>query len=468
MRLPTRVMLVGLLLTSGSVWATEDGAGSGTEKTSSKKAPVAREQSDGGTQPADPTAQAAPAPPAAQEEEPIFVTLAQDPYIRRYGRPPGEGWIPVPGTKTELRFGGLIQLNLIHDFQNAGFPYGWFVPALIPVPTNETPNTEFDPRTSRVTFETRTNTEEAGSVRTMVDVDFYGDLSASFIKPRLRQAYVTWVGPRSNISFSAGQTWSTYLDLQVWPEILDLQGPNAMTGARQGLLRGSYAFGEQKNTIFDLAVEQPTTAVSGGTGLKQSPDLVARLSWQKSWGHLQGAAIGRQLVAESTQGGGRDSAFGYGLSFSGSFKVPGTKRKGALTDDLGERQDSLQFQVQGGSGSGRYVFDLGSAPRGQDAVYDDATQALVTLDHIGGFVAYHRWWTDRLRTALVYGTTRVDNLAIQGPDDLERTTYVLVNLAYRAFRRMDVGAEYAWGERRNKDGQKGHANRLVLGLNFGF
>jgi hypothetical protein len=62
----------------------------------------------------------------------------------------------------------------------------------------------------------------------------------------------------------------------------------------------------------------------------------------------------------------------------------------------------------------------------------------------------------------------VDNLTIQGPDDLERTTYVLVNLAYRPFRRMDIGAEYTWGERRNKDGQKGRATRLLLGLNFGF
>jgi hypothetical protein len=81
---------------------------------------------------------------------------------------------------------------------------------------------------------------------------------------------------------------------------------------------------------------------------------------------------------------------------------------------------------------------------------------------------HRRTRTDRLRTQLVYGIERADNLAIQGPDDLERTTYVLVNLAYRAFQRMDIGAEYTWGERRNRDGQKGHANRLLLGVNFGF
>ena len=33
---------------------------------------------------------------------------------------------------------------------------------------------------------------------------------------------------------------------------------------------------------------------------------------------------------------------------------------------------------------------------------------------------------------------------------------------------MDIALEYVWGERRNKDGEKGHANRIQFGLNFGF
>jgi len=400
-------------------------------------------------------------------EEPVFVTLARDPYISRYGRPPGEGWIPVPGTRTELKFSGFIQLNIIHDFENAGFPYGWFVPAAIPVPTDDKPNTEFDPRTSRFVFETRTNTKEAGSVRTNIDIDFYGDLTGSTPTPRLREAYVTWVGPSTKISFSAGQTWSTFLDLGIWPEIADLQGPNSMTGQRQGLLRGSYAFGKKQDLVLDLAIEQPDTQVQNGDGLKDWPDLVARVNWQRDWGHLQGAAIGRRLVAENTAGEGRDSAVGYGLSLSGSWMVPGTKRKNAPTDNLGPRQDSIQFQVQGGSGTGRYVFDLASVP-GQDAVYDDVAQTIEPLDQFGWFAAYHRWWTDRLRSQFVYGVESVDNLAIQGTDALERTTYALANFTYRAFERMDIGIEYSRGERRNADGQTGRANRLLLCLNFGF
>jgi len=403
----------------------------------------------------------------------VFEQLARDPYLKRYGRPAGDGWMPVLETNTDVRFGGLIQLNMIHDFENAGYPYGWFVPALIPVPTDNTPNTEFDARPSRFVFETRTQTQEVGNVSTFISFDFYavGGGTAAFPEPRLRQAYVTWVGPKSNIAMTVGQSWSTFLDLGVWPEIADLQGPNAMTGSRQGLIRGSRSFGAKKNLVFDLALEQPETAVQNTADAKAItdwPDLVARLNWQQDWGHLQGAVLARQLVAETTAGTGRDSAFGYGLSLSGSWKVPGTRRKSSVADDLGPRQDTIQFQVQSGSGSGRYVFDLSTAETGYDAFYDVTNQTLEPLDQLGWFAAYHHWWTDRLRSAFVYSVEEMDNLAIQPGGSYKKGTYMLANLAYRAFTRMDIALEYTKGERENKDGQTGEANRINLAFNYGF
>ena len=164
----------------------------------------------------------------AATETSVFEELAKDPYERRYGHKPGDGWIPISGTATEFRFGGFVQLNVIHDFKDTGYLYGDFTPTLIPVPTDHSTNTEFDVRTSRISFETRSNTEEAGSVRTMISMDFAGQPTSGSIQPRLRQAYVSWVGPQSNVSITAGQAWTTYLDLGVWPELFDLEGPNTI------------------------------------------------------------------------------------------------------------------------------------------------------------------------------------------------------------------------------------------------
>jgi len=400
--------------------------------------------------------------------ETVFEQQAQDPYLKRYGRMPGEGWIPLPKTTTEVRFSGFIQANYIHDFQNAGFPAGSFFPALIPVPTNETGQTTFDPRTSKFAFETRTNTADAGVIRTVFDMDLYGSLEGPFVGFRVRQAYVTWVGRRSNISFTAGRAFSTYVDLGAWPEIADLQGPNAMTGARAGLLRGSYAFGEEKDLVFDLSFEQPQTAVDGARGLTDMPDIAGRLNWQKGWGHLAVMGLVRRLVAQDSEGEGKDAALGNGLSLSGSLLVPGTERDATVEDNLGPRQDNLQFQIQSGSGTGRYVFDLGVATTPQDAIYDPAAQEVLPLSQWGGFAAYHHWWTDRLRSQLVYGFEQVDNRSLQDDAAYQKTIYALANLAYRPATRFDIALEYAYGRLTNKVDQTGHANRLMLALNYGF
>ncbi len=460
---------IGLLLcvlfsAGGAVLADDSKAGAsptnqnGTEEqTSDKKTPA--KKTGPGT--------------AAHNDDSIFVTLQNDPYVKRYGREPGEGWIPLLETSTELRFGGFVQLNVLHDFQKTEFPYGWFVPILIDVPTNNQPNTQFDARGSTVTFETNTNTEKVGSVRTYFQIDFYGNLANplkdTFFYPRMKQAYVTWVGPDSNIAFTIGQAWSTFADLRAYPEILDLQGPNGMVGSRQGMVRGSYSFSKSGNLILDVSAEQPDTMVRNGVGLGNWPDFATRLNWQHGRGHLQGAALLREITGENMDGSGRDSAFGYGLSFSGSFKVPGTLRGNAPADNLGPRQDSVQFQIQGGSGIGRYVLDIATGPEPFDAIYDETLGEITPIAEIGGFVAYRHWWTGYLRSQFVYSRMDVGSNDIrQDDEDLDCTQYFLANLAYRMFSRMDMAVEYTWGSRRNLDGRTGRANRFLVGFNFGF
>jgi len=404
---------------------------------------------------------------APEASDSAFERIAQDPYLKRSGRAAGEGWNPVLETDTDLRFSGFIQLNVIHDFENAGYPYGSFIPGLIPVPTDDTPNTEFDARASRFVFETRTNTNEVGYVNTFISADFYANL-ASTPQPRLRQAYVTWVGLGNQVALTVGQAWSTYIDLSAWPAIIDMQGPNAMTGIRQGLIRGSRAIGENKNLVFDFSIEQPETLVQNGTGLTDWPDIAGRVDWQKAWGHLRGMVVARNLIAESMTGTGRDSAFGYGLSLSGSWYVPGTEHMTELVDNIGPRQDRIDFQFQTGSGTGRYVNDLGAQLIGQDGVYDDTTQSLEPLDQSGYFVAYRHWWDDRFSSSIVYSEVEVNNVNIQQDDAYHKSKYALLNLWYREFTRMDVVLEYTWGERENKGGQTGKANRINLAFNYGF
>jgi len=277
------------------------------------------------------------------------------------------------------------------------------------------------------------------------------------------------------VAFTIGQAWATFLDLRVWPMIFDLQGPNAMSGVRQGLVQASYAFGKQKNIVFAASLEQPGTSVQNpvaadgvGTGIKRAPDVAARLTWSGEWGHLQGALLLRVLAGQSTTGANRDAAFGNGVSLSGSFKIRRTLRAVGAPDTLGPRQDLIQYQVQGGCGTGRYIFDLSTAKAPQDAVYDEASGTLLPPCQIGGFIGYHHWWTDMLHTQVVGSVEQVFNRSVQADDVYQRGLYVLVNLAYRLFFRMDIGVEYYFGKLWDNDDASGHAHRLLFGANYGW
>jgi hypothetical protein len=395
----------------------------------------------------------------------VYEKLTRDPKMLRHGADAREGWLSIPGKETSIRFGGFIQGNYIHDFQNTGYPYGDFIPSLIPVPTDNTSGTQFDPRTSRITFETKSPTK-VGTVNT-----YFGfDLSTSSAAPRLRQAYVSWTSNRKGGNILLGQSWTSMIDLGVWPELFDLEGPNAMTGLRQVVLRYSFTLDKSKQWVAAASLEQPTTMVQNGIGFEALPDLAANVTWTRDWGHLGAAGIARQLIAESTGNTGRDQAFGWGLSFSGSLKIPGTKRDTPkeLLGNLGPRQDNFKFQLAGGYGIGRYVFDLGSAPEPQDAFYNTESTEIKPLSEVGAFGAYQHWWTDRLRSTLVGGWVEKTKLTELPDDEFKQSIYAVLNLIYRPFNRIDVGVEYYWGQRTNKDGQSGQANRLLVGVNYVF
>ena len=384
----------------------------------------------------------------------MFEKLTSDPRNQRYVKG-DEGWKSVPDSKTALKFGGFVQLNLIHSFQDAGYPYGQFIPSIIPVPTDTTPDTQFDLRSTRLTFETKTKNTKVGNINSFISIDFSGNVQQNAIQPRLRQAYVSGIGFFSRAAILAGQANSTFMDLQAFPDQFDLEGPNSAIAIRQGLLRYSLSVNKARSLVVDLALEQPETAVQNGNGLRDVPDFVSRLNWKHAWGHLNGAVLLRQLVAESNAGTGKDSAFGWGLTFSGQVKVAKTK-------------DNFQFQVTSGTGIGRYIQDLASDANGQDAVYNDTTNELTPLDMIGGYAAYQHWWTGKLRSTLVGGYLSIDNLAIQPDEAFNKTVYSSLNLIFRPYKHMDFGGEYYWGERTNKNDQAGHANRLMVTMKYGF
>jgi hypothetical protein len=192
-------------------------------------------------------------------------------------------------------------------------------------------------------------------------------------------------------------------------------------------------------------------------GVNLVPDLVARGFWgRQAGGHLQIAGVLRQIRGETAAGVVR-SEWGAGGTVSGVAHVPFR----GLTD-------RIMFQVNGGLGIARYINDLNSAG-GMDAVFDTTSGDLEPLPVIGWFVGYeHRWkeWKAmehmNLRSTVLWSVVMVDNVDFQ-PDDAYRRTHRLAsNLVFSPTSRADLGLEYIFGTRANKDGQSANANQFQL------
>ena len=73
-----------------------------------------------------------------------------------------------------------------------------------------------------------------------------------------------------------------------------------------------------------------------------------------------------------------------------------------------------------------------------------------------------------VRSTLVYGLTNVNNFDFQPDDAYDRTQRASVNVIWSPLAPIDIGIEYLWGTRRNKDGNRGSASQFQLVATFNF
>ena len=355
------------------------------------------------------------------------------------------GSIRIPGTDAAVKFGGRVRTAVVLTLDPLGTDDRFLtnsIPVGEPVVSGEDKRTNISARASALNTEFRTPVG-AQEVRAFFEGDFAGTANGF----RLRHAYAQFLG------FIVGQTWSTFSDPAADHGDLDFEGVSSENVVRQPQIR--YWWRPEPNIRVAVAIETPSVSITGGTGVNLMPDLVVRAVREHGEaGHIQVAAVGRQIRGEATPGDVRLD-WGYGLSASGVFPF----RFKVL-------QDRVVFQANGGVGIARYINDLGSLG-GQDAVFDTTTGDLEALPAFGWYVAYeHAWkqWVGKtfagLKSMFLWSFVDVDNFDFQPSGAYNKTNRFAVNLVFSPAERVDVGLEFIHGSRTNKDGQKGEANQV--------
>jgi len=368
------------------------------------------------------------------------------------------GSIRVPGTDAAFKFGGSLWASLVGTLDALGSD-DRFLTNSIPVEgapgANKGARLSLFAEPTRVNFDYRTPAR-GGVARVFIEGDFMGSGGSLF---RLRHAFGQLGG------FLCGQTWSTFSDQDCAVEDLDFEGLNAENLRRQPLVRYGWVRGE--NLRFAGAVEQPFTSVEGGGSVNQIPDFVSRAYWRFTDGHFQTALVLRQpRAAPDSLPNEVRADFGWGVSVSGVLPIRALHPK-----------DRFVFQFNGGEGVARYINDLSSAG-GQDAVFDTQDNSLRALPAWGFYVdVEHHWLKPReedsasstdLRTSIIFGFVQVENLDVQSGDAYHSTYRLSGNLVWSPANRIDVGAQFIYGERENKDGASGRARQVQLRARFYF
>ena len=235
------------------------------------------------------------------------------------------------------------------------------------------------------------------------------------------------------------------------PETLDFNGPGSFASIREPQLRYTSPNGSLGS--FAAAVEVPSNGLSANSVVK-IPALTAAWVKQGNWGTVALRGIGNpvqyETVATSTQGSSSKTAYGFGASLGGGFKI---------TDS-----DLFQAIFTSGKGISQYVEDANYNPE----IYINNS---IKLTSVNGLTAgFQHQWTPKLRSNISYGHTRLgDQYRDASAKPANRTLDVgFVNLIWSIAKNTEWGVEFAHGQRKLSDGTSGKLDRFQTSFQFNF
>ena len=363
------------------------------------------------------------------------------------------GSFKLPGTNTSIKFGGYAKFDAIGDINSAhGSQFANFATIPLDGSAADRQNGKFNAhaRQSRLNMETRTPTD-FGELKTFMEIDFFGSARGNANTTngeglQLRQAY----GQVGRVL--AGQTWSNLMDMDAYPESLDYIGPAGLTFVRQAQVR--YTDNIDDTLSYAVSLESPQTdfaVAANKVSLNNVPDLIGKLQYKDTFGHLALRGLARQLKAADSVTGDEDTSFGWGAVLSGKIKA-------------GEK-DSFIFQGAYGDGIGHYLLDVASSANGTTYVSNNIRPQVA----YGGYLGFQHFWSNTWRSNILAGYTGIDNdVALTGTGVNKTVMSGHLNLIWSPTPNYRVGMEYMRGYREIESGTEGDLNRVQASFMYLF
>jgi hypothetical protein len=301
----------------------------------------------------------------------------------------------------------------------------------------------------------------AGDVKTTFEFELFGTgVDAGQTTFRLRHAY----GELG--AFGAGQTWSPFMDIDVFPNSVEYWGPNGMVFFRNVQVRWMPIQGDSFMTI---ALERPGASGDAGDfadrielqnlrGRFPYPDLSAEYRHAAGWGYIEAAGIVRYMKWDDTLDDQFDlsgSDMGWGINLSSNIKTGSSV---------------IRLQAMYGEGVENYMndapVDVGTKLNPGSPTRPVEGEALPVL----GLVAFldHNW-SDKASSSIGWSMLDIDNSNGQADDAFSEGHYALANILFYPAKNVMFGPEIQWGSRENfRDGFTSDDLRFQFSVKYNF
>lgn len=311
-------------------------------------------------------------------------------------------------------------------------------------------------------FGVKTSTPTSlGDLKTQFEFELFGvGVDAGQTTIRLRHAY----GELGQ--WGAGQTWSPFMDIDVFPNSVEYWGPNGMAFFRNVQVRWMPIKGDTRLTI---ALERPGAsadqgdfadriALQGVRGRFPYPDLSAEYRLGGEWGYVELAGIVRYIRWDDTVPDPIDlsgHATGWGVNLSSNVKLGKTV---------------LKLQALYGEGIENYMNDA-PADVGVRVNTGSLTRPIEgeALPVWGGVAFLDINWSERMTSTIGYSIVDMENSNGQSANAFKKGDYALANVMFYPVKDLMFGPEVQWGQRENfRDGFTSDDWRLQFTVKYNF
>ena len=315
-------------------------------------------------------------------------------------------------------------------------------------------------RQSRMGVKTTTPTT-LGDLKTTFEFELFGvGVDAGQTTFRLRDVW----GQLGH--FGAGQTDSPFMDGSIFPNSLEYWGPNGMVYFKNVQFRYTPIQGANE-LVF--AAERPGASGDAGIfanrielqnvqGHFPAPDISTHYRATRDWGHVQIAAIWREvqwddLLDDQFDLSGRGT--GWGVNTTSNVKFG---------------KDTLHLGAVYGKGIENYMNDAPIDVGIQNNFLNPRTPVRGRLLPVLGLVAfYDRTWSEKWTSSAGYSRADITTSSGQKPSDFKHGGYALGNLLYNPVENVMVGGELQWGRRENNsDGFRSDDYRIQFSFKYSF